>query len=389
VVIFSPNVKKVEKWKSSKDTHKLLEALDTYDVEVHLAAIRALNELKAVEAVPRLQVDLRHPLSSEIRGAAADALGAMKASSCAKALIEALGDDVPLVSKAAYKAVLGLGKASITPLLDSLKDYRSERVRDNCLQIIREMGRNAQPELIEGLKSGSSGLRQHCAILLGATSDPQVTMALEEALLDKSPEVRRAAAESLRKQGILPRNSKALAYYYVSLQMIDEAASLGPVAVDALKTELDNRNFRIRRQVAVNLRKVDWKPQTMDEAIAFWIAAGKFSETVKYGEEAQEPLMRMLSDSNIKVKKGAAAALKKIGVPQMAKQMVRDIERMSDITYFRLKNGTFDVRRIGLPCQHYKGKLYLLSLENADAEQEKHILSLYPDAEIIGEDEAV
>ncbi len=389
MVIFSPNVKKVEKWKSSRDIKRLLEALDSYDVEVHLAAVRALHELKATEAVPRLQVDLRHPLSSEIRAAAADALGAMKVPSCAKALIEALGDDVPLVSKTAYKAVLGLGKAAITPLLDSLKDYRSERVRDNCLQIIKDMGRNAQPELIEGLKSNSGGLRQYCAALLGNNSDPQAILALEEALLDKSAEVRRAAADALYKTGTLPRNNKALAFYYVSRLMIDEAAALGPIAVDALKTELENRNFRIRRQVAVSLRKVNWKPQTVEEAIAFWIAAGKFSETVKYGEEAQEPLMRMLSDSNIKVKKGAAAALKKVGVPQMAKQIVRDIERMSDITYFRLKNGTFDVRRIGLPCQHYKGKLYLLSLENADAEQEKHILSLYPDAEIIGEDEAV
>jgi len=389
VVLFSPTVRKVEKWKQSRDSRKLIDALDAYDVEVHIAAIKAIHHLKLSEASTRLLTDLRHPLSSEIRRAAAEALGGMCVATSAEALITALGDDVPAVSKAAFEAVKSLGFVALKPLIESLKDYRNECVREMSLDALKSIGREAVPELIKGLQSGNTGLRTQCARLLGDYGGPQAHLALEEALSDTSPAVRKNAALSIQKLGIRPSKPLALAYYHVSMDNIEDACALGEVATPALKSELSHNNFSIRRRVAVCLRKVGWKPTTREEAVDFWVAAGRFTEAIKYGEYAQEPLMRMLADSNIKVKKGAAAALKKIGVPHAAKQMVRDIERMTDVTYFRLSKGTFDIRRIGLACHHYKGKLYLLSLENADKEQEQHILKLYPDAEIINEDEAI
>ncbi|RJO74051.1 MAG: HEAT repeat domain-containing protein [Myxococcales bacterium] len=387
--LFGPNVKKIAKWRQERNADMLLTVLNEPDFDLKAAAAEALGHIQHQAAANVLAGLLTHPLSSKVRAEAASALGRIRATTAIPKLIGALDDENSEVVKAIRGAIANMGDAAIPSLIGNLNNFYRESIRKACKELLLQYGSRAVEPLVKGLLEGTYGIREESAILLGKTTDPRAREALLSALMDKRIEVRKAAAAALDSIKWQPSQDLYGAYYYLATRNVEKAAALGTMAIPALVAWLADDDAQVRRQIAVTLNKVGWRPTNRKEAALFYAAAGKFSEVVKFPEEAAEILIRLLSDRNVQVKRSAAMALKHIGVPPSVKSLVRDIEQMSDITLFRLKNGTFNLEKIALEgASFYKGKYYLLRVDNCDDEQIAHIKRLYPEAEIIPESEA-
>jgi len=387
--MFGPSVKKVQRWKNDRNVDALVKAMDSNDYDIKVATIDALADLQHKTSAKLIINALRHPISSTVRESAAKALGTLKANLAIKDLIKTLGDDHPKVQAAAKQALLSMG-ATVYPIVrDQLSDFYHETIRNTCRDILVKAGARATDVLIDGLEKGTYGIREESALLLGELGDSRSREALVHALADNRIEVRKASAGALKAIGWHPGSDHYAVHYYVAIGEVESAIQFGEMAQDPLKSWLIDDDMDLRRRVAIGLRRLDWRPTTRKEAADFWAAAGKFSELVKLGPDAVDTLVRMVGDKNLKVKKGAAKVLTRIGVPPQVKQLVKDINMMVDFTVFKLSDGTFNLDTIALEgASHYRGKYYLLRVENCDSQQTKHIQKLYPAAEIISEDEA-
>lgn len=388
-MIFGLNVKKVAKWRHERNSDALLKALNSENLEIKQAAIEALGHIQFRGASQEILKGLRHPISSSIRAASAEALSRIRPPEAIPLLIKSLGDDNKDVREASKNALLQMGDLAYRPIRDQLGDFYHETIRESCRSILKNLGSRTTDILIEGLRKGTYGIREESAYLLGEIGDSRGKDALVEALTDKRIEVRKAAAAALQNVGWKPSSDKNAAYFFLSTKRVDDAIELGPVALEPLKDWLVAHDMNVRRKVAIGLRKLGWKPSTRKEAADFWAAAGKFSELAKLGKDANDTLIRLLSDENVKVKKAAARVLTQIGIPPQVKQLVKDINLLADYTFFMLQSGTFNLETIGLEsAQHFRNKYYLLVIENCDNEQAQHIKNLYPDSRVISEDEA-
>ncbi len=388
-MLFGPNQKKVQKWKETRNIEMLVKAMASNDFEIKAVAVEALGELQHKVVAPELIQMLKHPISSLLRREAAKALGRMRPSSAIVPLIKALGDDSPEVRKVAAVALKNMTPQSILPLRNQLNDFYHENIRQGCRSLLKELGTAVIAPLIEGLQTGTYGIREESAILLGEIGNVQGREALTRALNDKRIEVRKAAAVALKGIGWKPAKDTAAANFYIANGQFAEAFALGKPVREAFIAWLSDEDAKVRRQAAVALHKLEWRPQNREEMAAFWAAAGKFSELVKMGDDATDILVRLLGDRSLAVKKSAAKALKVVGVPHNVRQLVKDIDMMSDFTLFRLSDGTFNLEEIGPNAQHFRGKYYLLRVDNCDKEQRQHIQKLYPNAEVIDESQAL
>ena len=387
--MFGPNLKKIAKWREERNGEALVKAYQEDNLDIKIAVVQAIGQIQHRAALPLLLQAMKYRLSPTVRAEAIKSLGVFKESSTIKNLIAALGDDAPPVVQAARTVLASMGDAAIVPLRDQLNDFYHESIRRTCAELLKQSGVRATNVLIQGLTEGTYGIREESARLLGEIGDSKGREALVQALADHRIEVRRAAAASLAAVKWTPGKDIYAAHFYVSQGLVDEAAQLGQVAVPAMFAWIHDEDVMLRRKLAIALHQLGWKPKTAREAADFWAAAGKFSELVKLGEASTDTLVRLLSDRNLPVKKGAAKALRRIGVPAHVKSLVRDIELMVETTIFRLKNGTFNLNSIGLQAEHYKGKYYLLKIDNCDPEQIRHIQQIYPEAEIIDEKDAM
>jgi HEAT repeat protein len=385
-MIFGPSEKKIEKWRDERNLPALMKVLAGDNPDLKAAAIDALGEMRAQNAVDDIMKALTHPISSKMREAAARSLAKLKPAQAIDSLIKSLNDDVPSTRKAAKDALIAYGEAAYPNLRNQLNNYYHDNIRMTCGELLKMAGSRAVSILISGLKDGTSGVREESAILLGEIGDPMGQEQLVEALADRRILVRLAAAKGLDRYGFKPPQNEYGAHFFIATGRVEEAEKLGAVAIEPLVGWLTFKDMDIRRRAALALRRLDWRPRTRAEAADFWAAAGKFSELVKLGPDATDALVRLLSDENIRVKKGAAQALKKIGVPAQVRQLVKDIELSADFTLFRLPNDTFNLQRLALPgADYYRGKLFLLRVENCDDAQIQHIRKLYPGAEIVSE----
>jgi|GEM_PF-3091712 len=388
-MIFGPSVKKVTKWRHERNGEALLKALDSDNLAVKEAAIEALGHIQLRTASQEILKTLRHPISSSVRATSANALSNLRAVEAIPSLIQTLGDDNKEVREASKMALLAMGDHIYKPLRDNLGDFYHETIRTSCKSILCGLGSRTTDILIEGLREGTYGIREESAALLGQVGDSRGREALIEALADNRIEVRKAAASALKSIGWKPGNDKYAVHYYLSNGKVESAVAIGVAAIEPLQEWLQADDMIIRRKIAIGLRKLGWKPRTRKEAADFWAAAGKFSELAKLGPDATETLIRLLADTNVKVKKGAARILTQIGIPPQVKQLVKDINLLADYTFFMLQSGTFNLETIGLEsAQHFRNKYYLLVIENCDSEQMQHINNLYPDAKVISENEA-
>jgi HEAT repeat protein len=171
---------------------RLSAMLDDKDVEVRLATIASLVDLKSKTAIPALKKALADDGVPEVEFAAAKALYTLRDPMGGDALIEVLGKERKTSSGFITKEMRDTLRMLHTP-----KPLFMFAVKQG-------IGFAPVPGLGEGISSlqgiladpGVSG-RAATALLLGSDKDPRVMAALEDALGDNDPSVRAAAAHAV------------------------------------------------------------------------------------------------------------------------------------------------------------------------------------------------
>ncbi|MDX1967662.1 MAG: HEAT repeat domain-containing protein [Planctomycetaceae bacterium] len=175
------------KFRSASAVTPLLLLLDDANVQIRQRAVDALGEIANPAALDRLIVTLRADSATEVRMAAAKALGQFKSAKALKSLEEALDDDLTVRCRA-ISALGDIGDASSLPaLLAMLKDPTPE-VRYHASQSLAHIGhQNSRKPLEELLGDENPMVRRGAAKALIQLGDPRGDKLLEDVAKTPSP----------------------------------------------------------------------------------------------------------------------------------------------------------------------------------------------------------
>ncbi len=278
-------------------------------------ALGHLGDARATEPLAALLTEApRHTLPAVI-----EALGRLNDARAVPSLIETLGQDDPLVRKAAAAALDRLGQSEW-----------KEWVKGIDTDLVR-LGESGDPRalapLITALKTGSKASRKTAASALGSLRDPGAVGPLSVALGDREEEVRAAAAQALG-------------------QLRD------PLAVEPLMAALKDRSGNTRRAAAVALGLMGdiRAARPLIEALTdddSWMVRKSSAEALgNLGDpHAIKPLMRALGDSDESVRLAIGEALGKFGEdgivallnrvgsgdPEIRPEVIRILGKMGDV----------------------------------------------------------
>jgi HEAT repeat protein len=210
--------------------------------------------------------------SSLLRHAAAAALGDLEDPSLAGPLVRLLGDESPLVRKA---AVISLGKAghraAVRPLLKS--GLSDPQLKFLASESVAKLAEAAVPELLDLVSGQDAELALEAIVLLGRIGDKRAVKVLISCVESRSPLLRCHAAESLGRIG-------------------DTRARGTLVAL------LDDPDASVRSNAAAALTKLA-------------------------DSNCLIPLVKALADDDADVRRSAASALGEVGDPRAAEPLVR------------------------------------------------------------------
>jgi hypothetical protein len=196
------------------------------------------------------------------RAAAAYALGDMRCTEAAPALLRALDDDKPEVRGAVARSLgrLGVNEAAL-PLIEALASRRvSTEVAGEALI---ELGSGVVPELRHMAGHPDWQIRAAAITLLGLVGDSGDSPVGVEALRDSSADVRRAAAEALGRIGSSDADAALRATLDDRAHVVRAAAaeSLGVIGSRAAAPELlqvaQTDEFRPAHAAAEALARID------------------------------------------------------------------------------------------------------------------------------------
>jgi HEAT repeat protein len=305
----------------------LIEALKDSEPRVRQKAAAALGKRRDPRAVEPL-LQLTSDKNLEVARAAIEALGYIGDSLALQTLLVALQDDRSELRESAAKALGELGDPkAVGPLIAALND-RSENVQRRSAEALTEMGTPAANALVAALDSQDSKLRIRVITVLGRVGDPSVVEPLIRKLKDENLEVRKEAARALGEIGdpsaigplveALTEKPRIFAPGEMPSYDVQEAASdalkkLGNTAREALVPELSSTDSAARERVARVLEEIGWHPVTREEKVSFYLAAKRWDELEKLGEQAIEGLVEALADEDPKVRDAVAKTLQKLG----------------------------------------------------------------------------
>ena len=282
-----------------------IAALKDENSDVRQAAAYALGEIKDPRAVEPLIAALKDE-DSDVRKAAARALGEIKDPRAVEPLIAALEDEELRVRAAAAEALVKIGAPAVEPLIAALEDEEL-RVRAAAAEALGQIGdARAVAPLIAALKDTDKYVRKAATEALGKIGAPAVE-SLSAALKDTDKYVRKAAAYALGE-------------------------IKDPRAVEPLIAAL--RDSDVREAAAEALDRLGWKPGKDESAGWYWMAKCEWEKCVALGASAVAPLIAALKDTDKYVRKAAAEALGQIGEVRAIEPLITSL-RSTDDPYTR------------------------------------------------------
>ncbi len=296
---------------------KIAEALKSPNDDVRYWVTRILESI-GEPGVPYLIRALKDS-NREIRYFAAKALGSSFDPSVTRSLINSLSDEVWSVRKAAAESICRL---DTIPIEDVLRHISSdnEDIRHWVSFIIREVGQNYLPVIIEAMRKGDAELRLYACQAAGMINSPELVDPLILALRDDSEWVRTYAAISLGQTGD-PRAMIPLIRSFsdrntdVHRNVVSAFEKLGDKVYKELIKCIEGEDIELRRNAALALsemrdeRGVDHIVILMedtDETVRACAAEalGNFP-----GLKARTMLGEALADSSMKVRLAAIRSL--------------------------------------------------------------------------------
>lgn len=266
----SRTIDDVAKWKAKGNIEKLIKALSDPKVEVRLAATEALGELKAEPAVNALAA-LYNDTEETVILASVESLAQISTPSVITPMTAALKLDYTQARKTAA-VTLGELKATgaVSQLVEALDDSEADIQLAAAVSLGQIGDEGGSEGLVGKLDAPSAELRKACAESLGKTGGETAAEGLIGALADEKDPVGKAAKQSLINLGDLSV----------------------PFALDALK----NDDIKIRAGAIAVLRGLKSVPETGTNLIWYQLA-------------------RASVDKNEGIDKGVVMTLSKLGEP--------------------------------------------------------------------------
>ena len=294
----SRTVDDVAKWQASGNIEKLIKALQDPKYEVRLAATEALGQLKAERAV--------------------DDLASL------------YNDSEEEIIKAAVVALAEIGTpATVTPLSAALKlDFTESRtLAATRLGELKAVG--AIPQLVEALDDTDSAVQLAAAKALGQTGDSAASQGLAGKLDDPSADLRVACVESL---GLTGGDAAAAALVRamgdseskVSKAAVSSLKNLGSPATPYALKALRNENREIRAGALSVLRAHNTIPDSGNDFIWYQLARasvdskedidkGVVAQLYKTGDAAVDTLLEAAAHPVEDFREHATLALERMG----------------------------------------------------------------------------
>jgi len=255
-----------------------------------------------------------------IRQKAAEALGGLGDIRGVGPLMEALRDPYPGVR---WRAALSLGMLgdhrAVDPLVAALTDpaFDVKKRAAEALAVLKS--RSAVAPLCAVAASPDPGSRTLAVTVLGAFEDDDALRTLLSALGDPDPAVQSASSSSLlRLAGYWKTRAAALLKDDDPVIRVNTLAALKSIlgeetAALLLVPLLQENHFAIRREAALALERLGWRPGAPDEEATVLIAHRRWDDLAALGTPGQRVLIDALFDQEREIQQGAIATLGTIG----------------------------------------------------------------------------
>lgn len=192
----SLNHEDLGKMRAAGDIDGLVAVIESGDDKLRDTAAEMLGECGDARCVGPLMKMLREGRFGYIRGAAARALGQLRAAEAVSALEETLNDSIHYTRCGAARALGQIGDVrAVEPLIGMLKEEREEYVRWTAADALKKLGEKAVEALVRRVREDPGRGVELAVVVLGEIGDPRAIEALQE-LAQTHPEeyVRRTAA---------------------------------------------------------------------------------------------------------------------------------------------------------------------------------------------------
>ncbi len=267
----------------------LAAALDHPSEDIRAGAVGAIARINAPERGEALTKALSDSDQS-VRAAAAEAFGHLPDEQGIPVLLRLLADPVERVRNAAILACIRIGKPAVGPLIVALGD--PERgISPYAEEALIGIGSAGRTEVIELLHHENPVIRQSGVRILGGIRDMNTVSHLVGALADADPEVRNAAIAALSGFGKMALPEITAAFESSDLRIREGAmeilAGIGEPAIPSLIVYLKNEDPSVKKRAAVILGEIR-------------------------SFEAHEPLTDLLHDSDPSVRREAFEAIEQI-----------------------------------------------------------------------------
>ncbi len=357
----------------------LVAALKDKNSESRLHAAAAMGKLDDVRAVMPLMNCLKDS-DVRVRRSAVASLGMINRQECVNPLIMALKDNDAYVRKDAVKFLSGLDDPRKKDLFLAMLEDRSQMVIqelvsamkkikgqlfDELVQLLEDQNpvikRNAAyalgffqdtaavPPLILLLSSQNSTIRKVACNSLGELGDRRAVNALITSLSDPVEEVCLAASEALSRIGkpaipaILNQMIGRKKNFYAEMAL----KQMGNEATDALVHLLKHDDINIRKAVVKVLDILEWQPGQDEKSAAYWIAKQYWDKGAEIGEQAVQPLIDVLEDTESWNRMEAARQLGKLGDKKAADSLIK----LLDDKYWNVREAAADALiKLGRPA---------------------------------------
>jgi len=285
-----------------------------------------VEKMKAKRDVNGLIKALDYEKASEVRHAAAKALGEIGDTRAVEPLIARLNDNEVDMRKNVVEALGKIGDArAVQPLIAVQKDKNEEfGVK---LSVSSALNNISDPRAIEifiaALKDDHTGVRSDAAKALGNIGDVRAVQPLVTALKDDSS-LRDEAAKALSKLDWEPDEGETGAWYWIAKEDWRRVVALGSVGIEPLIAHVDHSNSpdispavevlgeigdpRAVECLLTILKSMYWEPKYIEVRQAAAKALGEIGDP-----RAVEPLTTAREDRWSEVSRTAVASLAKIG----------------------------------------------------------------------------
>ncbi|MDM8560865.1 HEAT repeat domain-containing protein [Candidatus Parabeggiatoa sp. HSG14] len=343
----------------------LIELLKDTESYVISRAIDGLVQLEAREAVEPL-IELLKDKNEYVRHRAASGLGRLGASEAVVPLIELLKDTDSDVRSSAASGLAQLGASeAVEPLIELLKDTDSD-VRSSAASGLTQLGASeAVVSLIELLKDTDSDVRRRAASGLAQLGASEAVVPLIQLLKDSDKYVRYSAAEGLAKfeahEAVVPliellkdtdkyrkkKRYKGQPQFDVLIELLkktDEKRRAGDrlaqlkwrEAIELLIQLAKDANETVSLRAAGVLAQLGMRDDAVLPLIELLKDTNSNFKSIRIGlvqlgtHEVVKSLIKLLKDSNYKVRRRAANVLAQLEVHEAISPL---IELLKDSNY--------------------------------------------------------